>query len=1150
MPLHPRPGGSWSLRDTYASSLLSASTTEQRNGSSPVTAPHTIHRDFHNYFVTHLPSSSLHPDSRSAPGLHHKLPRDAAAPHVPGPGSAVAVAPPHIPTTRELTVVRIPLRSAKHHFGAAESRGQRPYNEDTNQAGTIDMPAFAKRAPISLVRSKMKKSGEGTSADSAFGDPQIFYFAVFDGHGGNQCSDFLKAELHGYIEEAATEFELKSSLKAHRTPGPAGAPKQVLPTPILADSEAGGERGLDKIEMKDASQVKHKVEIPITKNGEIEEVEKAGSIDGSKPKPVPANQSKALRLQKELLQEYKELVGGYFRRCSPEHFSLQHDPESPEPPVTIESVLTYAFLRADLDFISAQARKPDPDDPYVSDTALNKDDVLGSPSHMPPSGHGIGGKSRFKGGSTASVAMISTPTPAPFWHPAASSTLLVGHVGDTRILLCETATGLAKPLTSDHHPNSPIESHRLRRFAASFVTDSFGEERIQGLANSRAFGDIASKRLGVSAEPEITRAELGPAQYSFLVLMSDGVSGTLSDQEIVDVVKEAKTPEQGARDVVSYSTEVTVDGDNKTSPLPLPEQMGKSTESHQALGQIKQWITTCITGHPDCERKGASTKVLPTRLLDLGSETSAWPPKRIRIITSKTLRDAVDSERRYVTLSHCWGPSPSFAQLNQDNLEEWMTTGIPWAECCSNKNFEEALHVARNLGVRYIWIDSLCIIQHNEEDWKGEAPMMRDIYRNSFCNIAASDSADGYGGLFRARDGADVAAPVYSGRVGTSIPLLAGRTWRIVSGSMWKRELLGQPLYKRGWVFQERMLAPRILHFCRSQVFWDCATASACETFPEGLPAQLDGSARIDRRWRAWLGAPTPEARGNMNVDTFWSAAVSAYTGNDLTFHKDKLSAVQGVGNIVAEAMHEAWGDWHAGLWSTRLENQLAWTVVDPAEASRPVSQAGEVLKFPSWSWTSIQGQVRTAQLWAPLTIYSVENHTGEGVAFTSMVENAKGDLASRDVLSLRCHVGHGVLKQQQKHDRLILEVGGASNDDDSYIQVFPDTLIQMDTKLQFLILFVSREPAKLRTADGYEILRIIDEDDPETEFTYSGLGLLIEPVASKPGYYVRLGVIKFSELNEQDWRQVRGACNEPSDGKGCDGFTSSSASASSIWLM
>lgn len=537
--------------------------TSQQHGGTSIPPSHTVRRGFHNYFVTHLPSSSLHPDSRSMAGPHHKLPRAAAAPHVPGPRAVPAASPPNIPSSRELTVVRIPLRSAKHHFGVAESRGQRPYNEDANQAGTIDMPAFAKRAPISLVRSNMKRSGEGTSADSAFGDPQIFYFAVFDGHGGTQCSDFLKSELHGYIEEAAAEFELKSSLRTHKARRP--APEQPAPTPILADKEAGGDKGLDKVEMKDPSEVKREAEIPSTdKHGVIEEVNRAAAIDGSNPTPAKANESKALKLQRALAKEYKDTVGGYFRRFKPPYFHLEDNPDVPEPPVTIESVLSYAFLRADLDFITAQARKPDPDDPYVADAALNKDEVLGSPHHIPPSGHGIGGDSRFKGGSTASVILISTPTPAPFWHPAASSTLLVGHVGDSRILLCETATGLAKPLTSDHHPSSPSEAHRLRRYTASFVTDSFGEERIQGLANSRAFGDMGSKRLGVSAEPEITRVEISPAQYSFAVLMSDGVSGTLSDQEIVDVVKEAKTPEQGARDVVSLATEVSNDGDNAT----------------------------------------------------------------------------------------------------------------------------------------------------------------------------------------------------------------------------------------------------------------------------------------------------------------------------------------------------------------------------------------------------------------------------------------------------------------------------------------------------------------------------------------------------------------------------------------------------------
>jgi protein phosphatase PTC6 len=75
---------------------------------------------------------------------------------------------------------------------------------------------------------------------------------------------------------------------------------------------------------------------------------------------------------------------------------------------------------------------------------------------------------------------------------------------------------------------------------------------------------MASKRIGVSAEPELTRLEIQPAEYSFMVLVSDGVSGTLSDQEIVDIVKEAKTADQAAKDVISFATEVSQDGDNAT----------------------------------------------------------------------------------------------------------------------------------------------------------------------------------------------------------------------------------------------------------------------------------------------------------------------------------------------------------------------------------------------------------------------------------------------------------------------------------------------------------------------------------------------------------------------------------------------------------
>lgn len=473
-------------------------------------------------------------------------------PHTQKPGSSPAIAPPYMPS-RDTTVVRIPLRRAKHHLGTASSRGSRPYNEDTDQAGTIDIPAFAKRAPQSV----RQKPGEAKPADSILGDPQVFYFAVFDGHGGTQCSHFLRDELHGYIEQASVEFGLQSSLRKRKP----GRESRSIPTEgkPLTTKEA-----LDAVEMKSPEDARRQMKIPgRDQEGHTHFPRHGKSMEGASSPPLDVRDSvRALKLQRDLVAEYKRTIGGYFRRFSPEYFNLAADADETAA-VPIETVLSYAFLRADLDFVAAQAQKPDPDDLRVSDVPLNDDEILGSP-HATPSGHGIGGNTRFKGGSTASIALISTSTAAPFWHPGAHSTLMVAHVGDTRVLLCDTSTGLPHPLTSDHHPGTPLENRRLRRYSSMVSNDSFGEERIAGLANSRAFGDMKSKRIGVSAEPEITRAEMAPAQYSFLVLVSDGVSGTLSDQEIVDVIKEARTPEQGAQSVVDYATEVSHDGDNAT----------------------------------------------------------------------------------------------------------------------------------------------------------------------------------------------------------------------------------------------------------------------------------------------------------------------------------------------------------------------------------------------------------------------------------------------------------------------------------------------------------------------------------------------------------------------------------------------------------
>lgn len=497
--------------------------------------------------------------------------------------------------SRDTTVVRIAIKSAKHHFGVSLSRGTRPYNEDTFQAGTIEIPAFAKRRPVSLTRNP---DGGVTSADitpkgSASGDPQVFYFGVFDGHGGSECSGFLREQLHAYIEEATRLFELESSLKrrggAHRWPTSMSdgdsyeERSKSLPKP-RSEMEKRGKQVLESVETHTPPGVE-----PLKPPEPGEDPPAAGECNHVETPegdaPVKQSQSirKAEELERSLTIDWKELVGGYFRRFKPEYFSLaaggrghpserdviserengrSSSKDKAVEGIGIETALQYAFLKADYDFVSAQVGKQE-EDPVRADKAINDDDILGRPSQR--SGKAIGGAKRFKGGSTCSIALISTPSPTPFWHPAAHATIVTAHVGDTRILLCRTDTGLAVPLTSNHHPSMPEEATRLRRYAATFITDSFGEERVSGLANTRSFGDMASKRIGVSAEPEIRRIELRPAEYSFLMLVSDGVSGHLSDQEIVDIVKEAKTPEEAARNVTSFATETSNDADNATT---------------------------------------------------------------------------------------------------------------------------------------------------------------------------------------------------------------------------------------------------------------------------------------------------------------------------------------------------------------------------------------------------------------------------------------------------------------------------------------------------------------------------------------------------------------------------------------------------------
>lgn len=216
--------------------------------------------------------------------------------------------------------------------------------------------------------------------------------------------------------------------------------------------------------------------------------------------------------------------------------------------------------------------------------------------------------------------------------------------------------------------------------------------------------------------------------------------------------------------------------------VPDADDLGKDTTLKHTGTQISKWIQTCEKEHLHCKSEN-DKPYTPTRLIDLKPDVSG----RYHIIERSQ-----KAEGRYVTLSHSWGKAPKFLRLTTENKERLMKKGFLPSEL-ENKNFIEAIEVAHHLGVRYIWIDSLCICQEGEdEDFKEEGDFMHAVYQSSFCNIAAADSKDGHleSGLFRDRpDG-------FSTGADTNGP------WAVLDQDLWSRELLQSYIYTRGWVFQ------------------------------------------------------------------------------------------------------------------------------------------------------------------------------------------------------------------------------------------------------------------------------------------------------------------------------------------------------------
>jgi hypothetical protein len=349
--------------------------------------------------------------------------------------------------------------------------------------------------------------------------------------------------------------------------------------------------------------------------------------------------------------------------------------------------------------------------------------------------------------------------------------------------------------------------------------------------------------------------------------------------------------------------------------------------------QAKSWIEQCRL-HKQCPE--LRDPPLPTRVLDISNGD-------IRLHISGYERHS------YCALSYCWGgPQPvrTLAENTESHKAGIRISDLP-------QTIRDAIHYTRQLGIKYLWIDSLCIVQDSVEDKRREIARMASIYQNALVTIAATNTS-------RCIDGFLLDRYPPNGEI-----LIEDLPWSCDDGSFGKVCLHRQswhrvdrePLNQRAWTLQERMLSPRVLSFGSRQLMWECQTARYTDG---GDPQSVydTGTNRLEPYVFSPLTAATsersPEAK---SLHYTWTDTVMDLSTRKITEESDKLPAISGI----AQQMHLITGDIYlAGLWKASLHFELMW-MQDPAAEDFHHARRPTTYRAPSWSWASVEGTVSFA---------------------------------------------------------------------------------------------------------------------------------------------------------------------------------------------
>ncbi|KAI9708294.1 MAG: hypothetical protein M1820_003998 [Bogoriella megaspora] len=378
---------------------------------------------------------------------------------------------------------------------------------------------------------------------------------------------------------------------------------------------------------------------------------------------------------------------------------------------------------------------------------------------------------------------------------------------------------------------------------------------------------------------------------------------------------------------------------------------------------VQRSLDACTTKHNDCARK--STGFVPKRLLHVGHN-------QVTGFSNPYLVEDLNYEVPYVALSYCWGKK-DFRRMTKHTLEQ-DKRGINIS--ILPQTFYDTIFLLRTLGISYVWIDALCIIQSDRKDWEIEGAKMDKVYTHALFVISVTFGDDVYSGFLSHAPALTVSpssAVQARERMRASqtehflFHTLEGRKRSILVREKLQHEAIvsqlltimnfdpKMPVFSRAWCLQERLLAARTVHFTPNEMMWECSGATWCEcegseldTFSQEFQYTGSSSANSNTPLSAYKAVFRGQIMDEWYLANLWQHTVSAYSWRDLTYQSDRLPALSGLAALFQSAKM---GIYLAGLWRDNLEYYLHWR---SARCDRYVKRTSQ----PSWSWASTDGPI------------------------------------------------------------------------------------------------------------------------------------------------------------------------------------------------